>query len=174
MVYFQAASNRIVSALGEAGTTPLAGMHAAGDRRGFLRLLGRMTAVALAVSLAGVIVALLAGRPILHAFYGPDYAAQSTVLVMIMVATAAANLQTMLDYAMTAARNFKVQPYLYSGGALLLLGLCVVLVPRRGIVGAAIALGLASLAEIAASAAIVIRALVRIGRPVPVAVGTAP
>ena len=162
MVYFHAASNRVVSALGEAGTTPLAARYFAGDRASFLRLLGRMTLVTLVVGAAGVAVAALAGRPILAAFYGPDYAAESAILVAIMAAVAAANVQTILDYAMTAARYLRVQPYLYAGGAILLFLLCLALVPSHGIRGAALALGIGSAVEMLASAVIVGLAVARL------------
>ena len=155
LIYFHAASNRVVSALGEAATTPLASRYLSGDRDSYVRLLGKLTWVALAISGAGLAVAALAGREILGAFYGPEYAKQAAVLVVVMASVAAANLQTILDYAMTAARRFKIQPYLYGAGALVLFALCAVLVPSQGIRGAALALGLGSVIEIVASAVIV-------------------
>jgi O-antigen/teichoic acid export membrane protein len=167
LVYFHAASNRVVSALGEAGTTPLAARYLAGDRTSYLRLLAKMTGVTLAVSLAGLAIAAVAGRAILGAFYGQEYAAVSAVLVAVMAAVAVANVQTILDYAMTAARQLGIQPYLYGGGALLLFLLCLAFIPTHGIRGAALALGIGSVVELVASAVIVGRAVSQLRQPAP-------
>jgi O-antigen/teichoic acid export membrane protein len=162
LAYFHAASNRVVSALGEAATTPLAAHYASGDRASFLRLLGTILLVSLAISLAGLWIAILAGRTLLGAFYGADYATESAVLVALMAAAAAANLQTVFDYAMTATRHLKIQPFLYGGGALLLFLLCGALVPSGGLRGAAYALGIGSVVEMIASAVVVGWAVARL------------
>ena len=145
----------------------MAARYLSGDRASYVRLLGKLTWVTLAISGAGIAVAALAGREILGAFYGAEYAAQAAVLVVVMASVAAANLQTILDYAMTAARRFKIQPYLYGAGALVLFALCAVLVPSRGIHGAAVALGLGSVIEILASAVIVAWAVSHLRAPRP-------
>jgi O-antigen/teichoic acid export membrane protein len=155
LAYFHAASNRIVTALGEAATVRLAATFAKGDERGFARLVGSMLLAALGIGAAGLGIAAVAGGPLMGLFYGSEYAAQGAVLVLIMAAACAANLQTVLDYAMTSARQFRIQPWLYGASAGLLLILCVVLVPAHGLRGAAIALGLGSGLEGLATGAIV-------------------
>ncbi|HEY3226062.1 MAG TPA: lipopolysaccharide biosynthesis protein [Planctomycetota bacterium] len=173
LAYFHAASNRVVSALGEAASPRLARLFADGDQEGFARLLARSLAAALAISGAGLTVALLFARPLMSFFYGAAYAAESGVLVALMAAVCAANLQTVLDYAMTAGRQIRIQPYLYGAGALLLLLLCAALVPTAGLRGAAIALGAGSLIEMIASGVVVGRALSRrrAGRTQPILEG---
>ncbi|MBI4566667.1 MAG: hypothetical protein HY716_18475 [Planctomycetes bacterium] len=151
LAYFHAASNRIVSALGEAAAARLAARFVAGPEADFRRLIARMLAVAAAIGAVGVVGALVAGRPLLRLLYGAEYAGENRVLVILMAAACVANLQTALDYAMTSLRNLRIQPYLYVGGALLLLLLCVVLVPWAGLPGAALALGIASTGELIAS-----------------------
>jgi len=162
LAYFHAASNRVVSALGEAAAPKLAHHFAEGDAEGFLRLLARSLVAALAISGAGLAVALLFGRALMSFFYGASYALESGVLVALMAAVCAANLQTVLDYAMTAGRRLRVQPYLYGAGALLLYLLCAALVPTAGLRGAALALGTGSLVEMIVSALVVGRALSRL------------
>jgi O-antigen/teichoic acid export membrane protein len=154
LAYFHAASNRIVSALGEAATARLATRHAGGDHEEFMSLVARMLGVALAVGVAGLGIALVAGGPLIGLFYGAPYASASGVLAVIMAAACAANLQTVLDYAMTAARLLRIQPYLYGAGVVALFLLCAALIPSGGLRGAAVALGVASVFEMAASACV--------------------
>ena len=73
-----------------------------------------------------------------------------------------------------ALRPFRVQPYLYGGGAGLLVVLCIVFVPSRGLEGAAIALGLVSVVELVASGAIAGWVLFGQRAPRSVAVAEAP
>lgn len=162
LAYFHAASNRVVSALGEAASPKLARLFADGDQEGFVRLLARSLLAALAISGAGLAVALLFGRALIGFFYGAPFAKESGVLVALMAAVCAANLQNVLDYAMTAGRQLRIQPYLYGAGALLLCLLCSALVPAAGLRGAAFALGAGSLIEMIASAVVVGRALSRL------------
>ena len=159
--YFYGASNRIVNGLGEAGATRLATQYADGEVDEFARLVARMLVVALAIGLAGLGVALLAGKALMIFFYGADYGSMSEILVVIMAAACAANVQTILDVAMSAARHFRIQPFLYGAGALVLLLLCGALIPSDGLRGAGIALGAASIFEMFAAAIVVGWALSR-------------
>jgi len=161
LIYFHAAGNRVVSALGEAATVRLAATYARGEEERFARLTGKMLLAALGIGAAGVAVAAAAGRPLLALFYGPAYAEESAALVLIMAAAVVANLQTVLDYAMTSARRFKIQPWMYGSSAVLLFILCALLVPSLGLRGAAIALGVGSLIETIATGAVVAWALTR-------------
>ena len=155
LIYFHHGINRVVSSLGEAAASRLSTLHASGDGPGTGRLLVRMLGVALFISGAGVGVALVAGNPLLRVLYGSAYAGMGGLLVAIMAAATVANLQTVLDYAMVATRHLRVQPFLYGGGALLLLGFCVALVPPLGLPGAALALGIVSAAELLTAGGIV-------------------
>ena len=165
LIYFHAAANRVVSALGEAATVRLASHYARGEDERFARLLGAMLLTALGIGVLGLGGAAIAGRPLLALFYGAPYAAESGVLVLIMAAACAANLQTVLDYAMTSARRFKIQPWLYGGSAGLLFALSALLVPAHGLAGAAQALGVTSIVEILATGGVVVWALTRARAP---------
>jgi len=154
LLYFHAASNRIVSALGEAATARLSSRFAEGEDEKFIYLVARMLGVALAIGLGGLAVAIMAGAPLMGLFYGARYSAEGAVLVVIMAAACAANAQTVLDYGMTSARLFRIQPFLYGSGALLLFLLCAALVPSEGLRGAGVALGITSVYELIASAGV--------------------
>ena len=165
LIYFYNGSNRVVSALGEAAATRLATLYKAGNNRGVARLIARMLTVALAVSALGVVIAVAAGEPLLKLFYGPRCAGSGWLLVAIMVAVCVANFQTVLDYAMVSTRHFRIQPYLYGGGALLLLVLCAVFVPSQGLSGVALALGIVSGVELLAAGGVVAWAVTRLRAP---------
>lgn len=154
VVYFHHGINRVISSLGEAAAARMASLFAARDHSGVTRLLSLMLGVCLVISLAGVVVAHLLGGQLLRIF-GPVYTGFGWLLVAIMAAALVANLQTVFDYALMAVRQFRIQPYLYGGGALLLLLLSMHFVPTKGLSGAALALGLASGAELLAGSAIV-------------------
>jgi len=165
LIYFLNGSNRVVSALGEAAAARLAALYKAGNDREVVRLIARMLAAALAVSGLGLGIAVAAGDPLLEFFYGPRCAGLGWLLVAIMAAACVANLQTVLDYAMMSIRHFRIQPYLYGVGALLLLILCAVLVPAKGLSGAALALGIVSGVELLAAGVVVARAVTRLRTP---------
>ena len=162
LIYFLHASNRVVSAMGEAAASRLSSLFKSGDERGTLALTARMLGVALLVSGAGIGVAVAVGGPLLRLFYGAPFAGLGGLLVAIMAATCVANLQTVLDYAMVATGRFRIQPYLYGGGALLLLILCVAFVPAKGLEGAALSLGIVSGVELLGSASVVGWSLLRL------------
>ena len=151
IIYFHHGINRVVSSLGEAASARMGALHAAGDRAGLSRLLTRMLGVSLAVSGIAFTVALVAGGMLVRLFYGPMDAGRGGLLVAVLAAATVANLQTVFDYAMVAVRKIAIQPYLYGAAAVLLFVLCAILVPRMGLYGAVLALGLASAAELAAT-----------------------
>ncbi len=159
LAYFHAASNRLVSAVGEAAAPRLAERHAAGDATARRRVMRWMLGTALAISLAGFGAAVAVGAGFLAVCYGPAYADQAPTLVLMMAAVAAANVQTVLDYAMTALRRLRIQPFLYAGGVAVLTVLCVAWVPAYGLAGAALALGCSSLAEAGAAALVLVFAI---------------
>lgn len=165
LIYFYHGSNRVVSALGEAAATRLATLYKVGNHRDVVRLIARMLAVALTVSALGVGIAVAAGGPLLKFFYGPRCAGSGWLLAAIMAAVCVANLQTVLDYAMVSTRHFRIQPYLYGGGAFLLLILCAAFVPTKGLAGVVLALGIVSGVETLAAGGVVAWAVTRLRTP---------
>jgi O-antigen/teichoic acid export membrane protein len=156
---FVAAGTMVVSALGQSASPRLARHHHAGDIRAFRRLLRRLMLMAAALGAGGVTVAALAGRPLLDLVFGPEYAARADVLVVLMVAGAVAYAGSFCGYALTAARLFKVQLPLFATTTAACAAACAWLVPAHGLRGAAAAWGLALVLEIAASLAVLERAL---------------
>lgn len=165
LAYFLAASNRVTNALGESGMPRLATTFAKGDAPGFRQLLARLLGVAAIVGVLGIAAASFFGRPLLQAFYGADYAREAQVLTWLMIVALIQNVQTILQYAMTAARYVRIQPVVFSIAALLNAGLCFWLIPTRGLAGAALATGAVFALEILMSLGVVAVALGRSRRP---------
>jgi O-antigen/teichoic acid export membrane protein len=173
LAYSFAASHRVATAMGEAASARLARHHAEGRRREFLRVLGGLLLLAGLVGAAGLTVAVLAGRPLLGALYGPEYAQRSDLFVGFMLVAVAADLGIVLDYTMTAMRRLKIQPVLYGGAIVAYTALCGVLIPSRGLGGAVLALGIVSLVQGAVTLAVVARALASFPRATAAQAGAA-
>lgn len=154
-----------VNALGHSATPRLAAQYAAGDARGFGRLLARMLAVAAFLGVSGMLVATFLGRPILLLFFGPAYAEEAGVLRWLMVAGAVSYLSGTLSYSMIASRQLKVQPVIMLASAAVTLGLGWLLIPQFGFTGVAVAVLGSSLLQLVADLAVTLRALRGIGGP---------
>lgn len=140
LAYLTVAGSTVGLALGHAAYPRLARDYADGKRRQYTLLLIKMLGVALVLGLGGILLALMAGRPLLELLYGPAYAEQTTLLVLVMIAAAVSYLASMLNFGMTAARYFTVQAPLYLGLCLVTLVASSLLVPAFGLPGAALAL----------------------------------
>jgi O-antigen/teichoic acid export membrane protein len=107
------------------------------------------------VGLLGILAAVSLGAPLLRLLYGSEFALQSSLLVGLMVVASIQHVQTILQYAMTAARYLRIQPAVFSVAALLHAALCVSLIPSQGLGGAVLALGTVYAFEILASLGVI-------------------
>ena len=130
--------NILIQPLGQVTLSRLALLGRA-DPAAFRRLLTRILGLAVLVGTAGVLASALFGQRILAMVYQPGYAALHPVLTWLMAASAITYVSSMLGYAMTACRLFRVQVPLYAMGVLASLCLSVAYVPSRGLMGAAYA-----------------------------------
>jgi O-antigen/teichoic acid export membrane protein len=132
------AGNLAITATGQALSPRLARYAAQGARREFNLLLRRFLIVAGAFGVACLGVVLLAGRPLLGFFYGESFARHAGLLNWLFVVGAVGFCASVLDYGMIAQRRFKtiplVQVCVVSANAIA----CVVLIPRYGLLGAAL------------------------------------
>ena len=109
------------------------------DPTAFRRLLARILGLAVLVGTAGALASVLFGQRILALVYQPGYAALHPVLTWLMAGSAITYVSSMLGYAMTARRLFRVQVPLYAMGVLVSLCVSLAYVPSRGLMGAAYA-----------------------------------
>jgi O-antigen/teichoic acid export membrane protein len=154
LAYVLIGGGMLIEALGQAASARLANYYAAGNRRAFVHLLLKLVGMGLILGCGGVLVALVAGKPILTLIYGSAYARQD-VFVWLMCAAALYYVASFLGFGMTAARYFRVQPLLFAlvtGSTVLA---CVWLVPPYGLIGAALALIIAACIQVLGSLSIV-------------------
>jgi len=136
---FQKVAPTVVQALGRSAAPRLAKYHATRNARLFKRLTLRLLGIGALLGAGGMLVAFVAGRPILTLFYGPEYALPE-LFTLVMGSAALDYLATMVLFSVTAARYFRIQLPLHvattTAGALA----CYLLVPTWGLWGAAVAL----------------------------------
>jgi O-antigen/teichoic acid export membrane protein len=158
MAYLMVAGTMVVGALGQSATPRLA-RHYVEDLDAFTRLVWRLVALGTVLGLAALLAAGFFGREILTVLYRRDYAAHSDVLVWLMAAAAMGYLASMLGYAMTAARYFKVQAPVFALVVGVNVAACALLVPSRGLIGAAWAMVIALGVQLLSAAAVTAHAV---------------
>ena len=169
MSYLMLAGTAVVVALGQAASSRLAHYYASGNRPAFAGLLLKLVVIGSLLGASGVIAVTTAGQPLLKLFYGSEYVGNNDVFLWLMIAAGIGYVGTFLSYAMMAARYFMVQLPLFLFVAMVSLLGSAWLVPRVGLLGAAMALVMAMITQTVGSFAIVYLALVR--QTVPVSVG---
>src|SRR5581483_7109071 len=147
--YPMVAGSTVISALGQSASPRLAKHYAAQDRAAFGRLLLKLLGIGTLLGGAGILVALIAGRPLLTLLYQPEYASYTDVFAWLMLAAALLYLASFGGYGVTAARRFKVQPVIFGVCAASTALFCALLIPQYGIQGAAWATILSSALQLA-------------------------
>jgi len=160
IAYIMVSGGTVVSALGQSAVPRLAKYYAAGDREAFVRLLCRLLLTGLLIGATGFAVVLVAGRSVLSALYTPDYARHATVFTMVAIASCVIYIASFLGYGMTAARYFKLQVPLMAMVAVSTATSGYLLIPRYGLMGAAMSLLAAAIVQAAGSALINVKAIV--------------
>lgn len=159
--YVTVAGSMVVTALGQAATTPLARLVEAGETGAFRSLLGRLLLGGVGIGVAGVLGAALLGGPLLRLLYGPPYAAEAPLFVLLMAAAGLSYVASFAGFGMTALRQFRAQVPLFLATTLSLLLSCWLWIPVAGLSGAAWALALSAAVQLLGSLWVVARALHR-------------
>jgi O-antigen/teichoic acid export membrane protein len=155
---FQTIGASVINPLGQIMTPRLARAFSEGDARLFLRLAAQLTGAACLLGAAGVALALAVGGMALRIAYGPAFANYRGLLVWMMAAGILSYAGSALGYVITAARAFDSQAPLFLAVAAVSGAASWLLVPKLGLEGAALALALAWLAQIAGELLILRRA----------------
>ena len=159
LAYLQAAGITVVGALGQSAVPRLARYRADQRAAAFRGLLYRLLGIGLGLGTGGVLVAIVAGRPLLTLLYRPEYAEQVHVFIWIMVGAGIGYVSAFLGYAMTAARYFVCQLPLFIVTTTTTAAACYLLVPSYCLVGAACATVIATTVSLVGSAVIVAHAM---------------
>jgi O-antigen/teichoic acid export membrane protein len=158
-----AVMHTLTQALEASASARLARLFAAGDLRGFRRLVGLLLATHTGIALVGVLVVQLFGRQLLTLMFTAEYAEQVDVFVTIMWATLIATSAGVLMTALIAARFLQIQLPLIAATSLAALLACYWLVPVLGLQGAAISLAVSKLPYIVVGLWLLVRAKPKAG-----------
>jgi O-antigen/teichoic acid export membrane protein len=150
MAYLMVAGNTVVNALGQSASPRLAKYYAVGNSTAFRTLLLKLVGIGVLLGTVGVLIALLAGREILILVYRPEYANQASVLIWIMVATGISYVGSFIGYGVSATRVFSRFTIPYLVVTIVAFGFSALFIPAFGLIGAAWALCVASLASFVA------------------------
>jgi len=136
---FQKVAPTVVQAMGRSASPRLAKYYAANNVKSFRKLTIRLVGIGILLGVAGVLVAVVLGRPILTLFYGPEYA-MPMLFGLVMVASGLDYIATMLLFVITSARYFRIQLPLqiFTTGSVAVASF--LMIPAIGLSGAAWAL----------------------------------
>lgn len=149
----------LVNALGQAGMPRLAKLFACGNLRGFTTMAGQMVGTGVAIGTGGVLIFALFGQHLLTVVFKTEYAPYAGLLVALMISGAFDNVSSLLGYAITAARSFRLQMPLLAAVASVTLLVSFLLIPSRGLTGAALAMGAGAIVQILGSLLILSHAM---------------
>jgi O-antigen/teichoic acid export membrane protein len=155
-------SMSVMMALGQVMAPRLSRCYVNRDVSGYVQVIRKLTTVAIALGVLGVVIASVAGAPLLELIYASEYVHAAPVFVLAMVAALVNNLLAVCGFAVTAAGLFRPQVPLQLLNVVTLLIACAILVPERGIVGAAWATVLASTLHVISGACLVLYAIRKI------------
>lgn len=137
IVYLGLATDTAVQALGQSLTSRFARYYSSGNLRAYAGLLVRLLLIVVALGATGVVGAMLLGRQILTLLYGTVYAQRTDVLVWAMLGAGIQYVASCLSYALMATRSFHRFLLPYSLVAVTAIVSAWLLVPSKGLIGAA-------------------------------------
>ena len=159
MAYIVVAGTTVVDALGQVVSPRLARLYAAGEFGAFRALTLKVLGVSALLGAAGLLVSLIVGRQALTLLYRPEYAAHFDVFLWVIAAAGIGYLASVFGYAMTAARQFTIQVPIFVVSIIVVTAACALLVPRHGLRGAAWAIFLMFIVQLALKGAAIWYAL---------------
>ncbi len=139
IVYLVTAGNLVVISVGSAAFPRLAHYHAQPHVAAFRSLMWRLVAVCAGIGLAGTLLSAEIGGFVLSCIYQPEYATQQRILVWLSAAATCSWIASGFGYGVTAARQLNIQLRLTLFSSAACLAACLVLIPRFGLFGAALA-----------------------------------
>jgi O-antigen/teichoic acid export membrane protein len=157
--YIPAGCIMVATALGQAVFARLSKYYYFGQTRGFSLLLAKSSLFCGGVGMLVLVVSALFGRTILTNLYRAEYAEHTELLLWLAAGAAVGCVAACFGCGMTAALHFKDQVLLLlivlasSGIA------CAVLIPRWGLLGAAVAALISMTTQLLGSAAILFHGL---------------
>ncbi|MGI8486459.1 MAG: lipopolysaccharide biosynthesis protein [Thermomicrobiales bacterium] len=137
IAYVTVAGSTLVVAVGQAVSPRLARMYAYRDRAGFIGLLQGLTVLFSVCCALAVAIVVTAGGPILALLYTPEYASESSLLLIFTVSFGVGSIVSVLGFGITAARRFRPQVPLVTISVVAATISSAILIHQLGIIGAA-------------------------------------
>lgn len=142
--YFSIVGRMVVDAISQS-ISPILALHVLhGDRSAFSALLAKHLGIGSLLGIGGVALAWVAGSELLAAAYGEAFRGYADLLVAMMAATAVTFATSILGVAITAARRLRGLALSNAIAMLVTIGASAALIPWIGLIGAPVAVALAS------------------------------
>lgn len=138
LAYFIVAGQTVITAVGNSVQAALSHRWYS-SLQAFRQLLLKCVAFAFLVGIAGLGVAAIGGKAILTICYSPEYAMHQGVFVLLMGSSGFYYIGAILAGGVAIVRMFWMYTFLYSVVPLMALLTSWLLIPRAGLIGAAIA-----------------------------------
>jgi O-antigen/teichoic acid export membrane protein len=151
--------NMAVVSLGQSAFTRLSRAYASGNIAMFGSLLVMLLTCGAGLGVCGMLISKFAGREILTLLFRPEYAERADLLPWIMAAGAVLFMAQFLGFGLTAAGFYHSQVYLNILANISLVAACYWLVAGKGLLGAILAMLIAAVVQLLASAAILAAAM---------------
>lgn len=161
MAYLLIAGNTVINALAQSATPRMAKYFSNGDKKKFIILLLKMSVIGFLVGVMGIFLSWLFGEEILTILYTKEFAKYSDVFVLIMLAGAINYIGSFLGYGMTAARFFKIQPFIGFLWVITSFVSSIILIPSKSLLGASYVLIISSLVQLVTKLLVIIYILYR-------------
>ena len=155
LAYATVAMVLVSDSIGHCAVPRLSRLYAADRMAEFRSLLLKFVAAGATIGAAGLVGALCVGKQLLALIYGKEYAAQHSVFLVLILATAIYCVACMFTSAITAARCFRIQVPLYAVIVSVNIIAAALWVPASGLAGGAAALAVASTVHLALGASVV-------------------
>ncbi|MDB5056401.1 MAG: hypothetical protein JWM44_4451 [Bacilli bacterium] len=136
IAYLMVASNVFISAFGEASTPRLVALYNSENYQGFRTLLGRLILIGIGLSGIGCLAVWVAGKGLLTLIYNKELASYIHLFLWMTFLSAFTFITLFLWYGMTVAQRFKIQIPLFVTVTAVNTGVCWVLIPKWGLMGA--------------------------------------
>jgi O-antigen/teichoic acid export membrane protein len=161
LAYLLVAMSTVVNALGQSVMVRLSSMFAACNFDGFKRLLFKLVAIGVAMTVVGLPLAAIFGRSVLTLLYRPAYGEQMGAFLIMVAATGVSAIGAFLGCGVTAARCFRAQVPLVAACTLAAGVTTALMVPHYGLAGAASGLLASSIVLVVGCALVLQMAIAR-------------
>jgi len=136
---------RFVFSLGESVCPRLAKLYSLGKKYEFRKLAYQVCMLLLALSILGVALLSVFGIGILSFIYKPEYGEREDIFILLMIAGLFYYMAIILQYIMTAMRQFRAQPIILFLVSIISFIAFLYFIPLYGLMGAAIAMCVSSI-----------------------------